>query len=109
MYWKKQATLQVSVKTRNDMADYDYFHKLNTKDQKWLLGFHREWANADFKHKAKKHYKTKKNKRALYTENNHRNNDLYGIIKWSGNLKVGNFSKSSYNKEQIAAFLRRWL
>lgn len=86
MNWKNKATLGVSVKLRNDYADYDYLDQLSPKDLKWLNGFHREYINADFKHKHTKHFKTKKEKKLVYDLNNTRNRDLYNIYKWTGDL-----------------------
>jgi len=86
VHWKKLPSLGVSVKLRNDYADYDYIHKLNAKELNWLKGFHREYVNADFKHRYKKHYKTKLKKRSIYSLNNSRNRDIYNILKWSNKL-----------------------
>lgn len=86
MNWKDRATLGVSVKLRNDYADYDYLDQLSPKDLKWLKGFHREYINADFKHNHTRHFKTKKEKKFVYDLNNIRNRDLYNVLKWTGNL-----------------------
>jgi len=86
LHWKQHATLGVSVKARNDYADYDYLDKLNLEELEWLKGFHREFINADFQHKHCKHYRTKKQKRLIYSLNNQRNRDLYNIAKWTNNL-----------------------
>lgn len=86
LHWRQYATLGVSVKLRNDYADYDYLDKLNKEELRWLKGFHREYVNADFKHTHKKHYRTKKARRIIYGLNNSRNRDLYGIAKWSMKL-----------------------
>lgn len=86
LHWKKWATLGVSVKLRNDYADYDYLDKLSREDLKWLKGFHREYINADFQHKYKKLITGKKARKAVYDLNNSRNRDLYNIAKWSHNL-----------------------
>lgn len=85
--WKTQATLGVSVKNRNDYADYDYLDKLNKQELNWLKGFHREYINADFKHPYKKHSRSKKQKQKMYELNNIKNRDLYNILKWSNKLK----------------------
>jgi hypothetical protein len=86
MNWKDHATLGVSVKLRNDYADYDYLDKLSPNELKWLKGFHREYINADFAHRHTRHYKSKKQRKAIYDANNARNRDLYGIYKWTGEL-----------------------
>jgi hypothetical protein len=84
--WKNHATLGVSVKTRNDYADYDYLDKLNKKELQWLKGFHREYINADFKHCYRKCFKRIKDKRNCYSLNNIRNRDTYNITKWQNKL-----------------------
>lgn len=81
IYWRKTASLGVSVKNRNDYADYDYLDKLNKQELDWFKGFHREYVNADFKHTHRKIYKGKKQKRSIYGLNNSRNRDVYGICK----------------------------
>lgn len=86
MYWKSRATLGVSVKNRNDYADYDYLDKLNEKELRWLKAFHREYINADFKHKYRKLIKSKKRKQEIYHINNARNRCLYNLLKWTNEL-----------------------
>lgn len=79
--WYDHAGLGVSVKNRNDYADYDYIEKLDKKTLHWLKGFHREYINADFSHKHKKLFKSQTQKRECYTLNNIRNRCLYNITK----------------------------
>lgn len=86
LYYKSRATLGVSVKNRNDYADYDYLHKLDEKTLFWLKGFHREFVNSDFQHKYKKIYRGIKKKRQIYNLNNQRNRCLYNKTKWSNKL-----------------------
>lgn len=109
MHWRKRGTLGVSVKLRNDMSDYDYLEKLSTKDYFWLMGFHREFVNADFKHKYKKHYRTDAEKQKIYGENNSRNRDLYGIAKNTGKLFIGKSVKERYDRDQRDMFLKYWI
>lgn len=79
--YHKRATLKVSKKIRNDLADYDYVHKLSPYELDWLNGFNREYVNADFKHKFKSHYSSNEHKRIVYRLNNSRNRCLYGVLK----------------------------
>lgn len=87
-YWnvKQRATLGVSVKLRNDYADYDYLNKLNPEELKFLKAFHREFVNADFKHKHGRIYDKKYQKQRIYALNNARNRDVFNIKKWTGQL-----------------------
>jgi hypothetical protein len=84
--WKQHATLGVSAKYRNDYADYDYLDKLNESDLMWLRAFHREYINSDFKHKYKKLYKGKKQKKVIYGLNNCRQRCVYNRKKWRNEL-----------------------
>lgn len=84
--WKQRATLGVSVKNRNDYADYDYLNKLTEKELTWLKAFHREWVNADFQHKYRRCFNKRKYKKVIYAANNARNRCIYNITKWTGQL-----------------------
>lgn len=81
-----KATLSVSVKNRNEYADYDYLEKLSPSELNWLKGFHREFVNADFKHGYKKVHKRKSHIKDIYNKNNSRNRDIYGKKKVSNSL-----------------------
>ena len=83
-YYKSRATLPVSVKHRNDYADYDYLDKLNPEQLSWLKGFNREFVNADFNHAFVKHFTDKK---IAYDLNNSRNRCLYNLAKYSNELQ----------------------
>lgn len=86
--WKAKATLPVSVKNRNEQADYDYLEKLSAKDLLWLKGFNREFVNADFKHSYKKVHKSKKRIKDCFDRNNSRNRDLYSKAKVENKLFI---------------------
>lgn len=77
------ATLRVSCKNRNDYADYDYIDVIKTDKNvlNFIMGFHREFVNADFGHKYKKLHRSKKTRKICYDANNARNRDLYGHAK----------------------------
>lgn len=81
--------LGVSVKLRNELDDYDYWHKLNKEEQTFLYSFHREWVNADFNHRNKRIHTRKKDRIGIYNMNNSRNRDLYIISKCTGKLFFG--------------------
>lgn len=86
--WKKYGTLGSSVKNRNDLSDYDYLHKLDKESLAWLKGFHREYVNADFKHKYKKLIKGKKKRKAVYDANNSRNRDFQDVYSITEFMKL---------------------
>lgn len=95
-----RATLPVSVKNRNDCADYDYLDKLNPTELRWLKGFNREYVNADFKHKYVKHFKRVEEKRECYRLNNIRNRCLYARLKVRNDLLFsGEIGKHSNKTE----------
>lgn len=77
----KQAKLKVSVKSRREFCDYDYLHKLNDKQLKFMEKFNREYLNADFKTKGKRLHRTKKLLKNCFDMNNSRNRDLYGLMR----------------------------
>lgn len=105
--WREMPQLGVSVQNRNDYADYDYIHKLNKKDLRWLKGFHREYVNADFQHSHIKHYTTKKARRIIYGLNNSRNRDAFSISKvqhklyLNGSLKMDVVDKTFWFKHWL--------
>lgn len=94
------AGLPVSVKNRNDYADYDYINQLDPKALKWLKGFNREYINADFSHKYTKLFKGKRKKKECYTLNNIRNRCLYNQLKVCHELLFGNEIGEKTNTSQ---------
>lgn len=79
--YRQIASLPVSVKNRNDYADYDYLHKLNDKELEWLMSFHQEFVQGSFKPDRKRVHKTKKLRLDCYARNNSRNRDVYATLK----------------------------
>lgn len=79
--WERIATLGVSCIIRNDFSDFDYIEKLNKEELNFLKGFNREYYNADFKHKNKKHFKKPKDIKICNDLNNARNRDIYAKTK----------------------------
>jgi len=77
----KKYNLGNSTKIRNEFDDYDYINHLSLVDLKWLKAFHREYLNADFKHKYKRIHKKKKDIKNIYDMNNSRNRDVYARAK----------------------------
>lgn len=80
-----RSSFRSSVKNRNEYNDYDYLDKLNPKEKEWLYKFHREYLNADLKHKGKVLFKKKYHK-SLFYMNNCRNRDLFSREKVKRNL-----------------------
>lgn len=76
------------MKTRTDLIDYDYLHKLSPQELEWLNKFTEEYviAKLDKKNKNNLHNK-KKLKKDCYDRNNDRNNDILTISKAGGKLK----------------------
>ena len=74
------------VFNRRDLIDMDYIKDLPESAKKWLNGFISETVVTNFDHDGTKLYKTKKDKRKLYSENNKRNIDTYNVAKSSGKL-----------------------
>lgn len=65
------------VKTRLDQLDLDYIDQLNDTEKAWLNTFLEETVIANFLHKGKKLYKTKKARSEHYGSNNARNRCMY--------------------------------
>jgi hypothetical protein len=104
--WKNKADLPVSVKNRNDLADYDYLHKLNKEELSFLKAFNREYVNADFKHKGKRIFKKKKERLKCYELNNKRNSDLYSKLKWTNNLFINGIVNEDHCRNEVDKFIK---
>ena len=61
-------------------------YKLNPKEKEWLLRFHREYLNADFKHGGKILHK-KRYRKDIYNMNNRRQRDLFSRHRVRNNLR----------------------
>lgn len=79
--YRTKCSLPVSVKVRNDYADYDYINLLDRNSLNWLKGFNREYVNADFTHSYYKIYQDKEEQRIIYGLNNCKNRDAFNISK----------------------------
>lgn len=75
----------LNLKTRYELIDYDYLHKLGPEDLEWLNKFTAEYTNADFRH-TKPLHKTKKLRRERYSANNARNRCIFTRSKACGQL-----------------------
>lgn len=77
-----------NLKTRTDLLDQDYLHKLSPDELAWLNKFNEEEVNASYKKNNKENLgKTKKEKKASYTRNNARNRCILTRQKAAGRLK----------------------
>ena len=86
----KQANLKphLNLRTRQDLIDYDYLHKLNEKELEWLNKFTEEEINASFSKNNKKNFnKTDEEKRKCYNRNNARNRCILTKQKAAQRLK----------------------
>ena len=76
-----------TLKTRQELVDYDYIDKLSEAEKDWLNRFTEEYTNAKFNHDGKKIQKSKKYTKDSYDRNNSRNRDILTRVKASGKLK----------------------
>jgi hypothetical protein len=86
----KQASLKphLNLRTRQDLIDYDYLHKLNEKELEWLNKFTEEEVNATFSKNNKKNLnKSDDDKRRCYNKNNARNRCILTRQKAAQRLK----------------------
>lgn len=65
-----------SREASQELADFDYWQKLDDKDHAWLEKFKREYYRNQFDKKKPLH-KTKKSKRAVYALDDARRRDLW--------------------------------
>ena len=83
---------QTSLRSREELVDYDYLDKLNDEELKFLNQFTEEWVHdrvypsKDGKYKPKFH-KTKAERKRVNDMNNARNRDTYGKAKMLGKLE----------------------
>lgn len=102
--WFKRATLRVSVKNRNDYADYDYIDKLGENELQWLKNFHNEYYQASFiSHTV---FKTKELRLLMYHFNNCRNRDVYNYMKICHSLITGENADVALDDKMSAIHLR---
>lgn len=79
---------QYNLKTRTDLIDQDYLHKLNEKELAWLNKFNEEEVNASFSKNNKKNLgRSKEEKKASYDRNNARNRCILTRQKAQGKLQ----------------------
>lgn len=78
---------RVNLKTRVELADFDYLNQLNPTELRFLNTFCEGWNNADFRDKRTKDmFKTDKERKECYSNNNSRNRCIYTRAKASGNV-----------------------
>ena len=70
-----------SPKVRKDYLDFDYLDQLSPEEKDWLNKFVDEELHASFKNDERDLNQSKEDKRRVYSNNNSRNRDLYGITK----------------------------
>jgi len=69
----------LNLRSRAELIDYDYLHKLDEKELAWLNQFTEEYINAHIP-KNKPLHKTKKLRKDCYSMNNKRNADFFNNI-----------------------------
>jgi hypothetical protein len=69
---------ELNLRSRTELLDYDYIHKLSDKEKKFLNKFTEEYVNAslDVKKKWRNLHKTKETIRDCFNRNNARNRDV---------------------------------
>ncbi len=70
----------MNLKTRTDLIDYDYVHKLSKKDKEWLAKFTEEYTNVSFDRQDYKKnlvVKEEKNRKEVDDMNNARNRCIW--------------------------------
>lgn len=77
---------ELNLKSRTELIDYDYLHKLSPEELQYLNDFSEEYNNAHIPKKNKIH-KTKKLKKDCYDRNNARNRDVFTRAKAGNQLK----------------------
>ena len=77
----------MNLRSRYELIEVDYLHKLNDKELKWLNAFNEEEINANMKHKGPKLNRSKKAQRECYNRNNARNRDILTRGKAAADLK----------------------
>lgn len=77
---------ELQLKTRYDLYDQDYTHKLSEKDKAWLNKFNSEWANAalDVNNLKKNLHNTQELKKDCQDRNNARNRCILTRAKATG-------------------------
>lgn len=78
---------ELNLKTRYELIDYDYVHKLSEEEKKWLNKFTEEYVNASLDSVNLKNnlHNTDELKKDCYRRNNARNRDILTRAKASGN------------------------
>ena len=68
----------LNLKSRTELLDYDYLHKLDEKELEWLNKFTEEYVNAniDTEKPRKNLHKNKSLRKDCYDRNNSRNRDV---------------------------------
>jgi hypothetical protein len=76
---------QYTLRSRAELLEYDYLHKLSEKELDWLNKFSEEYISASFdtKHPRRNLHRSKAMKKKVYDQNNARNRDLYTKAKMS--------------------------
>jgi hypothetical protein len=76
-----------NLKSRAELLDFDYLHKLSEKEKEWLAKFSEEYISASFNTKSprKNLHKNKALRKSVYDANNARNRDILTRAKASGN------------------------
>lgn len=87
---------QYNLHIRGEYIDYDYLHKLDPEQLKWLNQFTEEELNANLKDA--KFNKKQKDRNRVYQNNNRRNHCIYGKAKAAGRMSEVILDYNDYDK-----------
>jgi hypothetical protein len=93
---------EFNLKSRTELIEADYLHKLSEAELDWLDCFNKEYVNAGFNKDNKKNlHKTKKQKKDCYDRNNARNRDVLTRAKASGKFHYIDDITGSNDEEEL--------
>lgn len=87
-------------KTKRELCDFDYIHKLNKKEKEWLNTFMEEYAKAYLNHGKKRKLK-KTHIKEVYQQNNARNRDMWNKYQ---KIDVSNIGISEFIDQNTKTF-----
>lgn len=97
----------LNLKSRTELLDYDYLHKLSDEELTWLNKFTEEYVNANIntQHPRKNLHKSKAMRKDCYDRNNARNRDVLTRQRASNkSVYLDDITKKGYsNEDQLNA------
>lgn len=93
----------LNLRSRTELLDYDYLHKLSEKELEWLNKFTDEYVNANINtERPKKNlHRNKSLRKDCYDRNNSRNRDVLTRQKASNrNVYLDDISEKGYDEQE---------